>query len=81
MQAVTQSADEFKLEYIICPKCNCLVDASKAKAIFEPYSGIVLGFMLYCDSPCLGVSFINLLSKPPLFDLSERYSIFNRTGD
>lgn len=66
--------DDYDSGVIVCPKCNFICNDTLAKALFEPISGIVLGYMLYCKN-CHTRSFINMLGKPPLLDLSGRYAL------
>lgn len=80
MTTIPDIIGDYDSGVIICPECNYMCSDTLAKAIFEPISGIVLGYMLYCKS-CHTKSFINMLGKPPLFDLSGRYGlILNREG-
>jgi hypothetical protein len=72
METIAQTAEEFKLEFIICPDCNGFASVENATTVFEPFSGIVLGYNLACEH-CNGASFIRLLGTPPLFDLSSTY--------
>jgi hypothetical protein len=76
METIAQSAGEFRLRYVVCPECHYYASAENARTMIEPFSGIVLGYMLTCEH-CDKKSFINLLGKPFLFDLSGRYG-FNR---
>jgi hypothetical protein len=72
MKTLPDVITNYDSETIVCPECQCMCNNDYAKALFEPISGIVLGYMLRCNY-CHKKSFINLLSKPPLFDLSGRY--------
>jgi hypothetical protein len=67
------SLENLELTHVVCPECNCLVMVENVRAVGDPFSGIVYGYFLGCDT-CNEVSFINYLGKPPLFDLSGRYS-------
>jgi hypothetical protein len=72
VETIAQSASEFRLRYVVCPECHHYASAGNARTLLEPFSGLVLGYMLTCET-CLRNSFINLLGRPPLFDLSGRY--------
>ena len=78
METIAQPINEFKLEHILCPECHCLAKAASATTMFEPFSGVVLGYMLLCEH-CNKESFLNMLGKPPLFDLSNKYNLVTTT--
>jgi hypothetical protein len=73
MQTVPDETTRYDAGIIVCPSCNTLCPDNLAKTIFEQMSGIAIGFMLYCPE-CNQKNFINMLGRPPLFDLSGRYS-------
>lgn len=73
MSTIPEVISDYDGGIIVCPQCNYICNDNEAKAIFEPISGIVLGYMLFCNH-CHKKSFINMLGKPPLFDLSGRYA-------
>lgn len=73
MATIPDVVSDYDSGIILCPSCRKLCSDNEAKALFEPISGIVLGYMLFCHH-CRKKSFINMLGKPPLFDLSGRYA-------
>ena len=77
MGTIADSITEYNSGTIICPSCQTFCKDTFAKAIFEPMSGIVIGYLLDCPQ-CKKQDFLNLLGKLPLFDLSGRYSLSNQ---
>lgn len=64
---------------IVCPRCQTPCNEEYAKVVSEPLSDIVLGFLLHCTH-CRKRSFIGMVGKPPLFDLSGRYMFVGKEG-
>jgi hypothetical protein len=80
LTTIPDSFENYNSSIIVCPECQTMCNDDFAKAIFEPISGIVLGYMLRCTH-CRKKSFINMLGKPPLFDLSGRYMFLTGKED
>lgn len=64
---------------IVCPQCQTPCSDEYAKVIAETMSAIVLGYMLHCVH-CKKESFLGMVGKPPLFDLSGRYMFVGKEG-
>lgn len=59
-----------EIMYIMCPNCQCLVDAHYARAIGESQLGMMLGYYLECDK-CNEAHILNYAGHPPLLDLTS----------
>jgi len=70
---VENNIQDLELTHVLCPACHYLTSAYHARVIGDTFSGIVYGYILYCQH-CKDISFLNYLGKPPLFDLSGRYA-------
>lgn len=70
-----KETDTFIMDYLVCPACTrvCKIDDQllNVDTAGDLLSGLVYGYYLTCQH-CGKKSFLNVLGKPPLFDLSKR---------
>lgn len=63
--------EPFEPEFIVCPECHAKCQEEHFKAYMDILSGLIGGYVLRCIN-CRKLSYINVLAKPPLFDLSRK---------
>jgi hypothetical protein len=67
-----RSMEMLVLDFCVCPHCQSIVTAENISIVANRQTGLVLGYYSACPE-CNHKEFINLLGKPPLFDLSSKF--------
>jgi hypothetical protein len=63
--------ESFEPEFLICPSCHTKCGEDYFRVYQDILSGLVGGWVLRCPH-CEKLNYINMLAKPPLFDLSRK---------
>ena len=65
------TSETFSPEFIVCPECGTKCIPDFITPVSDGFSGLLAGYYIVC-SGCFSRTYINILGRPPLFDLSSR---------